>query len=239
MNLFNFVVFGRLLNKRHFFRCACPNGQEIGPDGLTCMIPDAYLLFLKSGGINRASISTNQGYNLVLDFQNTSALDVSGDYIYWSDDSELTINKAFLNGSSRQVLVEFGLEKPSSLAVDFISQNIYWIDTILERIEVIKNNGSFRRVLLWKDLGTPVSLALDPKHGSMYWSSWTKKVIETANLDGTNRRIFVPNAGKRLILIEKWRLKYLFGFLYVNKFCYDFWELYFMAENTSPKIKQK
>ena len=64
-------------------KCACPNGQEIGPDGLTCLVPDAYLLFLKSGAVNRASIKNNQGYNLVLDFQNISALDVAGDYIYW------------------------------------------------------------------------------------------------------------------------------------------------------------
>ena len=178
-------------------QCSCPDGQEIGPDKLTCLVPEAYLLFTSHGSINRASIDNDLGHNVFFHHvNNVTDFDVvKEDTIFWIDAQEKTINRADLIGTEFKVLVEFGVGVPENLAVDYIGQNVYWTDSELDRIEVVRFDGNFRRALLWKDLQEPTSLILNAKEGKMYWSSRRKSVIEVANLDGTKRRIFVPNAG--------------------------------------------
>lgn len=76
-----------------------------------------------------------------------------------------TISRAFLNGSSVEHVVQFGLDYPEGMAVDWLGKNLYWADTGTNRIEVARLDGQFRQVLVWKDLDNPRSLALDPTRG--------------------------------------------------------------------------
>ena len=89
-------------------------------------------------------------------------LDFSESRIYWSDNEEKTINRAFLNGSHKEVIAGHGLDFPDGLAVDWVAGNIYWSDTGFNRIEVSRLDGSSRRVLVWKDLTNPSSITVDP-----------------------------------------------------------------------------
>lgn len=76
-----------------------------------------------------------------------------------------TISRAFMNGSSVEHVIEFGLDYPEGMAVDWMGKNLYWADTGTNRIEVARLDGQFRQVLVWRDLDNPRSLALDPTKG--------------------------------------------------------------------------
>ena len=110
--------------------------------------------------------------------------------IYWTDNEDKRINRAYLNGSHIEVIVAFGLDYPDGMAIDWVSGNIYWTDTGLNRIEVARCDGTSRRVLIWKDLKNPRSIALDPGEGYMYLGVWgSVPHIERAGLDGIKFRI--------------------------------------------------
>lgn len=82
-----------------------------------------------------------------------------------------TISRAYMNGSSVEHVIEFGLDYPEGMAIDWMGRNIYWADTGTNRIEVARLDGQHRQVLVCKDLDNPRlldnprSLALDPAHG--------------------------------------------------------------------------
>ena len=75
------------------------------------------------------------------------------------------ISRAFMNGSSLQSVIQFGLHNPEAMAVDWIAGNLYWSDEGTSRIEMSRLDGSSRKVLLWKDVMSPRSIALDPVNG--------------------------------------------------------------------------
>ncbi|GFO50674.1 low-density lipoprotein receptor-related protein 6 [Plakobranchus ocellatus] len=165
--------------------CACPMGLELRADAQTCIVPDAFLLFSSRSEIRRLSLETNYNNQLIpiqgvkkamaIDF------DISDNRIYWADGELQQISRAYMNGSSFQHIIQFGLDIPEGLAVDWVAHNIYWADTGKGRIEVARLDGSSRKVLVWRNLEDPRALALDPPSG--------------ANLDGTNRRVLIPKAG--------------------------------------------
>ena len=73
---------------------------------------------------------------------------------------EKTISRAFSNGSSAEVVVEFGLDFPDGMAVDWVAGNVYWTDMSFNRIEVSRTDGRARRVLIWRDLTRPSRFVL-------------------------------------------------------------------------------
>ncbi|CAH2276476.1 low-density lipo receptor-related 6 isoform X1 [Pelobates cultripes] len=182
-------------------RCACPIGLELINDMKTCIVPEAFLLFSRRADIRRISLETNNN-NVAIPLtgvKEASALDfdVTDNRIYWTDVSLKTISRAFMNGSSLEHVVQFGLDYPEGMAVDWLGKNLYWADTGTNRIEVSKLDGQHRQILVWKDLDSPRALALDPVEGYMYWTEWGgKPKIERAAMDGTERLTLVPNVGR-------------------------------------------
>jgi len=182
--------------------CACPNGYELTQDDLTCVVPEAFILYTQDDHIKRISLDSRNRNNFVIpvkDVQEPNALDFdkTDGRIYWSDLRKKTISRSFLNGSNFEIVVQFGLEFPEGLSVDWLAGNLYWSDTGSNRIEVSRLDGSNRRVLLWRDLHSPKSIAVDPIGGQIYWSSWGKDpVIETCALDGSGRSIFMNDVSK-------------------------------------------
>jgi low density lipoprotein receptor-related protein 5/6 len=117
--------------------------------------------------------------------------------IYWSDIEMKTISRAFLNGSSQEIVIEFGLDFPEGLAVDWLARNLYWADAGTGRIEMSRLDGTNRRVLLWQNIQNPKSLVVDPARGFLYWSAWGKDPsIERASLDGLEREVVAAEAGR-------------------------------------------
>ncbi|XP_005110515.1 low-density lipoprotein receptor-related protein 6 isoform X2 [Aplysia californica] len=184
--------------KKHV--CACPMGLELRADGQTCIVPEAFLLFSSRSDIRRISLETNQN-NQAIPIQGVQKamaidFDITDNRIYWTDVELQHISRAFMNGSSLQHIIQFGLDYPEGMAVDWVAHNIYWADTGKNRIEVARLDGSSRKVLVWRNLEEPRALALDPPNGFMYWTVWgDEPVLERAHLDGTHRKVLISKIG--------------------------------------------
>lgn len=75
------------------------------------------------------------------------------------------ISRAFMNGSSIEHIIEFGINNAEGMAIDWVAHNIYWADAEKNRIEMARLDGSSRKVLIWRNLDNPRALALDPPSG--------------------------------------------------------------------------
>lgn len=93
------------------------------------------------------------------------AYDTVDDRVYWTDVTMKTISRAFLNGSSQEVIHGSKVQRPDGLAVDIIGRNLYWTDTGTNKLEVSKLNGSFRMPLVTSDLDQPRDIVLDVDMG--------------------------------------------------------------------------
>lgn len=123
--------------------------------------------------------------------------DIGDNRIYWTDGDLLSISRAFMNGSSVEKIIQFGITAPEGMAVDWVAHNIYWADSKTKRIEVARLDGSSRRVLVWDSLSHPKAIALDPPNGYMYWIDWSQPPkLERAWLDGTHREILPVQFGR-------------------------------------------
>ena len=69
--------------------------------------------------------------------------------MYWSDwGARPRIERAALDGSGRQVLVNTSLTWPNGLAIDVAARKLYWGDAKQDRIECVNLDGSGRRMVL-------------------------------------------------------------------------------------------
>nr|CAB3263508.1 LRP5/6 low-density lipoprotein receptor-related protein 6 [Phallusia mammillata] len=174
-------------------RCQCPNGLELAPDMLGCIVPEAYLLFSLPavGSIRGISLDTAAGDSPIpfTTSVDANALDfsVADNMIYWIDVTNKKISRAYMNGSHVEDFISVGLESLEGLAVDWIGRNVYWSDAATKRIEVARMDGTSRRPIIWENLDDLRSLAVDPSNGYIYWSQWgPDPCIMRAELDGSN-----------------------------------------------------
>ena len=69
--------------------CACPSGYELLPDELTCIVPEAFLLYSRRSDIRRISLeASNNDAAIPLDGVKAARaldFDVADNRIYWSD----------------------------------------------------------------------------------------------------------------------------------------------------------
>ena len=115
----------------------------------------------------------------------------------------LTIERQKIDGSSREVFLEKGLDSCQGLAIDWMGRNIYWTDEGRGAISVARlDDATKRRMLI--SVPHPRSIAIDPKRGFMYWSQWefvvqvlehtsTQATIQRSWMDGTHAEIFVAD----------------------------------------------
>ena len=68
------------------------------------------------------------------------------------------IEKAFLDGQDREVIVFVGLVRVISLSVDVLNKKLYWTDYGKHTMEVSNYDGSSRRVIKLKNFGYMVDL---------------------------------------------------------------------------------
>ncbi|XP_035827354.1 low-density lipoprotein receptor-related protein 2 [Aplysia californica] len=93
-------------------------------------------------------------------------------YMYWTDASvsRPRIERAWMNGEHRSVLVSTRLGVPSGITIDFyMGGRVYWCDSKENLIESMKPDGTDRVVVTATAAYNPV--ALDVFEGQMYWLS--------------------------------------------------------------------
>ena len=93
------------------------------------------------------------------------AYDLVDDRVYWTDVTRKAISRAFLNGSSEEVIHYTKVEIPDGLAVDIIGRNLYWTDMGTNRLEVSKLDGSYRTALVTREIDKPRDIILDTEKG--------------------------------------------------------------------------
>lgn len=69
------------------------------------------------------------------------------------------IERAKMDGTSKETLFSEGLRQPVELAVDIKSKKLFWMDVELKRIEMASLDGSNRQVLV-EQIMHPVSLGV-------------------------------------------------------------------------------
>uniref|UniRef100_A0A8C2KB49 Low density lipoprotein receptor-related protein 4 n=1 Tax=Cyprinus carpio TaxID=7962 RepID=A0A8C2KB49_CYPCA len=167
------------------YTCACPTGL------------DKFLLFTRRTDIRRISFDNEDKLDDVIplaDIRNAVALDwdSSERYIYWTDVTTDSINRAKWDGSKQEVVVDTSLESPAGLAIDWLTHKLYWTDAGTDRIEVSNTDGSMRTVLIWENLDRPRDIVVDPIGGFMYWTDWgANPKIERAGMDASNRTVII------------------------------------------------
>ena len=112
---------------------------------------------------NALEIGSNITYPIALDY------DPREDKIYWTDGRLMAIVRAFLNGSSVEVIVGKNVKTPDGLAIDWIGRNLYWSDAGTKKIEVSRLDGSSRMSLITTNIDKPRAIALDIAGRCFVW----------------------------------------------------------------------
>lgn len=161
-------------NRPNNYVCRCPIGYELARDHRTCIVPSAFLLMTKLNTIGRIPIEYNEdNYNDYIipfkDVRDAHAIDVdmAERRVYWIDQQQKSITRAFINGSDVQKIVDSGLMRPESIAVDWIGRNIFWTDLDARRIEAARLDGTRRRIILWKGIEEPRFMVLESSKGEI------------------------------------------------------------------------
>uniref|UniRef100_A0AAQ4RSN1 EGF-like domain-containing protein n=1 Tax=Gasterosteus aculeatus aculeatus TaxID=481459 RepID=A0AAQ4RSN1_GASAC len=184
-------------NKTH--TCACPTGFKKVDHSNCANGLDKFLLFARRTDIRRVSFDTEDMSDDVIplaDVRNALALDwdAKDGYIYWTDVTTDSINRALWNGSGQEVVVDTSLESPAGLAIDWLTNKLYWTDAGTDRIEVSNADGSMRTVLIWENLDRPRDIVVDPIGGFMYWTDWgANPKIERAGMDASSRIVIISS----------------------------------------------
>ena len=109
-----------------------------------------------------------------LDIRSSITYPIALDYdplegrVYWTDGRLKAIVRAFLDGSSVEVIVRENIQTPDGIAIDWVARNLYWSDAGTKRIEVSRLDGSSRRSLITRDIDKPRAIALN--FGGRYFS---------------------------------------------------------------------
>ena len=111
--------------------------------------------------------------------------DDEGPRLYWTDAGSDRIQRAHLDGSGVEDVVDSGLVYPRGLAVDLAASKLYWTDYGTDKIQRANLDGSEIEDLVTNGLQTPLALALDAVAGKLYWSDNGTDKIQRANLDGS------------------------------------------------------
>ena len=89
-------------------------------------------------------------------------------FMWWTDwGSVPKIERAYLDGSNRKVIIDKKVAWINDIAVDRENNLIYWCDAKLDRIEVASTDGTNRRVLIKHDLPHCFGLSLLGKNDIM------------------------------------------------------------------------
>ena len=125
--------------------------------------------------------------------------------MFWSDwGRHPRIERSWLDGHSREVVIDSELIWPNGIALDTAAQKLYWCDAKMDRIEMSNVDGSERTVVIDHDLPHPFGFTL--LSGHIYWTDWQDRSIQRAALDGSDKTVLVSHLddlmGAKAVLAE-------------------------------------
>ncbi|KAL3854930.1 hypothetical protein ACJMK2_014165, partial [Sinanodonta woodiana] len=183
--------------------CHCPHQTKLDPkNNKTCIADNKFLLFVRTAEVRGVDLE-NAHYNVIPvitipHVDNPSSIDFDqSDGLYWADTGLNVINRANVNGSDVETIIDSGLLHPEGLAIDWISGNIYFssYDDKSASISVAKLNGAFRTELIKAEtfsIAQPHSLAVHPTKGLLFWADKMNKTkLFKSFMDGSQPDVFV------------------------------------------------
>jgi hypothetical protein len=149
-----------------------------------------FIYWSNPGEIWRAKLDGSDPTRLVAEGGVGLALDLAGGKMYWSDQGHGTINRANLDGSNLEVLVD-GQSVPRHLALDLPGGRMYWTNGTSGDIRRAHLDGSGQEIVI-SGLISPIGIALDLAHAKLYWSHYVSAGdIRRANLDGSGQETLI------------------------------------------------
>ncbi|XP_029457218.1 low-density lipoprotein receptor-related protein 2-like isoform X2 [Rhinatrema bivittatum] len=116
--------------------------------------------------------------------------------MYWSEiGAQPQIERAGMDGTSREVLIKEKLGWPTGLALDLLSWKIYWSDDKLKCIGYANLDGSQIKVIQLRKIQRPFSLAVF--EDDVYWSEMRARTVQKVNKrTGKNWTVLLKRHGQ-------------------------------------------
>ncbi|XP_022647953.1 low-density lipoprotein receptor-related protein 6-like isoform X2 [Varroa destructor] len=177
--------------------CACPTGVRLRNDKRNCENGAGNMLFIaRKVEIQGISLDTSDHTRVSLPLRGVKhAVSVEFDrkegFLYWADDITKSINRAKLDGTQQQSIINKDLFVPDGIALDSVARNIYFVDSEARRIQVALLNGKYRRTIISEGLIKPRAIAVDSGGGKIYWTDWGIGRVERSYVDGNQRETLI------------------------------------------------
>uniref|UniRef100_A0AAY5K2B6 EGF-like domain-containing protein n=1 Tax=Esox lucius TaxID=8010 RepID=A0AAY5K2B6_ESOLU len=210
------------------WECDCLPGYELHRDGKRCRAigPPPYLLYANIVGIRHVNLDGTGDHSVMEEPRGAlKALDYDPvqNKMYFASTVVKQIERAGLDGGSREILIPEGLDSPEGLAVDWVNRKLYWTDRGLSVVSrgIQKPRGvavhPSAKKLFWTDMGSspvvesasleggdraiiasaglvsPSGLTIDFTEDKLYWCDSGTGALDTSSLDGSNRRTLTEN----------------------------------------------
>lgn len=136
------------------------------------------------GTIELANFEGNMRKTVIQDMEKPRSIAVNPleGWLYWSDWGAVPkIERAGMDGSHRQVIVEHDIKWPNGLTLDIVGKRIFWVDAKLQTISSCNFDGSHRRVVLYSDAYLSHPFSITTFEDFVYWTDWTKHAVFRAN----------------------------------------------------------
>ncbi|WP_170110663.1 hypothetical protein [Flavilitoribacter nigricans] len=117
---------------------------------------------------------------------NHVALDPTNRKLYWTSSGLDLVERATLDLSDREILIQSSTVHPIAVAVDERNQHIYWSEIQGKNRGIYRAHldGSQQESLVSVRLGRVIGIAVDTLHDKIYWTNAGEGKIQRANLDG-------------------------------------------------------
>ncbi|XP_078461493.1 very low-density lipoprotein receptor-like [Lampetra planeri] len=110
------------------------------------------------------------------------AVDPLSGFVYWSDWGQpAKIEKAGMNGVSRQVIVSKDIEWPNGITLDLVNKRLYWVDSKLRTLSSVNLAGGERHEVMHQTDALHHPFAIAIFEDKVYWADGEKEAIYSAD----------------------------------------------------------
>lgn len=120
----------------------------------------------------------------------TAPRKVEAGKLYWCDRNRGLVQRANLDGSDLETLIDTGSTNLRGIAIDVARDRLYYADNGADTISRASLGGD-GVVVIVEGLGFPADVDLDGVGQKLYWCDQQRSVIERSNLDGSERETVI------------------------------------------------